>query len=278
MRNTLSWILSARWLGSWLFVGTIVTVLIVDMILLARLSSAQKKYHLHVDEGVWEDNKWYVSYYKTKQYIQTIRGVMRTILVFFLIIRHNPNIFAGMAIALWAFVVAFSSFAVSIVMYAYLMTFYAPGYSVKIWNVMGEIISITPLYIKILGKNDTWEHTWELINIPNHLVRQEKIILVDLSLRGTQKVLMNIPFSHTNYTISFDEFLELLQQHLDVLLPTNTAKSSEHYKSYKWHKYKLSFDVTKDWSVMIKIWFLTKRSQASALKLSIISFIESKKS
>lgn len=277
MWTTLSWILAERWFWSWVFVGSIIIVLVIDMILLSRLSSAQKEYRLHVDEGAWEDNKWYVSYYKKKQYIQTMRGVMWAVFVLFFIIRHNPNIFAGMAIALWAFVVAFSSFAISIVVYAYLMTFYVPWDSVKIGNVMGEIISITPLYIKLLGKNETWEHTGELINIPNHLVRQEKIILVDLSLRGVQKVLMSIPFAHTNYSVSFDEFLKSLQEHLDSVLSINTSKSSEHYKSYKWYKYKLAFDINKDGTVMIRIGFLTKRSQASSLKLSIISFVESKK-
>ncbi len=92
-------------------------------------------------------------------------------------------------------------------MYVYLMTSYSPGDSVKIGDVMGEIITIMPLYTKILGKNETGEHTGELINIPNNQIRQEKIVLVDLSLQGIQKVLITVPFQAKRYDVGFEEFL-----------------------------------------------------------------------
>ncbi len=82
-------------------IGILVGALVMDIVLLSRLSKAQKTYHFHAeDSGTGEDNKRYVSYYKKKQRINTLRGILWFGVIMFFVIRHNPNIFAGLAIAI----------------------------------------------------------------------------------------------------------------------------------------------------------------------------------
>ena len=55
---------------------------------------AKRKYlQNQQEEENSEDNKRYIEYYKKKQYIQTIRGIMRIVLIMSIVLYHNPNIF-----------------------------------------------------------------------------------------------------------------------------------------------------------------------------------------
>ena len=90
-----------RGLDSREVVTIMITILVIDLILLSRMNIAKRKYiNSQQDEGIGEDNKRYVEYYKKKQYIQTLRGIMRAVIVLSFILYHNPNIFAGLAIAI----------------------------------------------------------------------------------------------------------------------------------------------------------------------------------
>ena len=122
---------------------------------------------------------------------------------------------------------------VSLGVYLYLLSFFSPGHYVKVGDVTGEIVSITPLYLKILGRNESGDHTGALINIPNHMVWQEQINIIDLDLVSIQKSIMDISYDYDRYGVSFDIFVKQLKAFLDTLFPINTSKTIAHYKSYK---------------------------------------------
>lgn len=216
------------------------------------------------------DDKRYMLYYRKRHYIQTMRAVLRVWLIAFFVVNHNPNIFAGMAIALWAFVIIFGSFFV----YVHLISRYTPWHTVKIDTSMGEIIQITPLYLQILWKNTYGERTGEMINIPNHEVRQKQITIIDLKSTAIEKVSMIIPYTMDHYAQWFDLFIDALEDFLESVLMKNTAKRAENYKSYKGHKYKISFDVDRD-GVAVRIGFLCQRKEVTIMKRKIITYVES---
>lgn len=122
---------------------------------------------------------------------------------------------------------------VSLGVYLYLLSFYSPGNYVKVGDITGEIVSITPLYLKLLERNESGDHTGEFISIPNHKVWQNNIALVDLDLASIQKSIMEIGYDYERYHVSFDEFVEKLKKFLDDTFPINTIKTADHYKSYK---------------------------------------------
>lgn len=278
LRDSIVDLLHKGWLDSREIVIGITIILVFDVFLLTRMNTAKRKYiNSQHDEWSGEDNKRYVEYYKKKQYIQTIRWIMWVIIVMSFILYHNPNIFAGLAIAVWAFVIAFGSVFVSLALYLYLIAYYSPGQSIKIGQVIGEIVSITPLYLKILGKNESGEHTWELINIPNHQLLHNQIFLIDLDLVSTQKNTITIVYDHEVYNLPFEQFNEQLKAFLDNLFPINTLSMSDHYKSYKWYKYKLTYDINEKGKTLISLGFLCKRSQSYNYRYKIIWFLENTK-
>jgi len=255
-------------------VTIIVIILIIDVILLHKWNQAKKEFLMNQEESKNEDNERYVQYYKKKQYIYTIRWIMRVVVILWFVLYHNPNVFAWLAIALWAFVISFGSVFLSLGVYLYLVSFYTPWQSVKVGDYTGEIISITPLYLKLLWRNESGEHTGELISIPNHQVWQYRISLIDLDLSAIQKTIIEIHYNYESYHLSFDEFVPTLKSFLDELFPVNTPKIAHHYKSYKWYKYKLSYDIDKEWRTIMGIWFLCKRSKTPEFKYKIVSFLE----
>ena len=165
----------------------------------------------------------------------------------------------------------------SLGVYLYLISFYSPGQSVKVGDSTGEIVSITPLYLKLLGRNESGDHDGELISIPNHQVWQYRISLLDLELSTVQKIIMNIGYDYDRYGLSFEDFVNQLKVFLDDTFPINTIKMADHYKSYKGYKYKLSYDIEHDGTSLISLGFLCKRSKTSDYKYKIISFLENLK-
>lgn len=274
VRNTFVEIMTKLGIDSWYVVVMAIILLTLDIILMARMNKARNIYMVNEENSDTEDSHRYVDYYKRKQYIQTIRWIIRAVAILSFIIYHNPNIFAGLAIAIWAFVITFWSVFLSLWIYLYLISFYSPGQSIKIGERIGEIVSITPLYLKLLGKNQSGDHTGELVNIPNHKIWQEHISLIDLDLASIEKTLFDIPYHANQHEISFKDFVKELRAFLDNLFPINTAKTIGHYKSYKWYKYKLSFSLNDKWQSIVHVWFLSKRSKTSDYLYQIITFYE----
>lgn len=78
----------------------IIIILSIDGFLLHKKNKAKQQFILKQEEGKHDEDERYVTYYKQKQYIQTLRGVMWAIVILSFILYHKPNIFAGLAIAL----------------------------------------------------------------------------------------------------------------------------------------------------------------------------------
>lgn len=270
----ISHLLDKLGLNSWEALFVIIIILAIDLVLLYRKKESKQRFLLKQEDGANEDSQRYVKYYKEKQYIQTLRGILRVIVMFSFILYHKPNIFAGLAIAVWAFVITFGSVFLSLGIYLYLISFYSPWKCVRIGEYTGEILSITPLYLKILGKNDNGEHTGELINIPNHQIWQNKISLIDLDFNAVNKIIMEIHYQYDTYKLSFEEFVSQLKDFLDETFPINTANSANHYKSFKGHRYKLDYDFDNEKRTIIRLAFLCKRSKNHEYKYKIIAFAE----
>lgn len=134
-----------------------------------------------------------------------------------------------------------------------MISFYSPGQCIKIGESTGEILSITPLYLKLLGRNLNGEHTGELLHIANHQIRQHKIALIDLDLNTVQKVLMEIPYNYDDYCLSFDDFVHQFQEFLNETFPINSLKFAEHYKSFKGYKYKLNYDIDSEGRSIVRL-------------------------
>lgn len=230
-------------------------------------------------EATVETSDQYVAYYQRAQKIDFVRVMFWFLILSCVLYVTNSGFLTGIAIWIWAIIVTFWPFIVSVTYYFYLMSEFRVGQTIKIgekWQ--GEIISIKPLYLGLSGKNDNGEHTGEFFLIPNKLVRESTIVRIDLQKKAIKKVLLDIVFISDKRPISYEQFLSTLKTFLHDLLTTNTPTTVGYFKSYIGYKYKMDVEYDKEGRVVIHLWFLDTLTNQRKTKQKIIAFIESLKS
>lgn len=143
-------------------------------------------------------------------------------------------------------------------------------------DIQGEILHIKPLYIGIAGKNKFGENTGEFFLIPNNQVRLNVITKVNLSRETYTRSSLIIPYDAKLFPDSFDETVQKIQTFLNNLLPLRAASQVGHFKTYIGVRYKMGYDYKDDKS-LIRIGYLTSRTEEMETKRQILSFIENLK-
>jgi hypothetical protein len=229
-------------------------------------------------EATSETSDQYVEYYQKAQKIDFLRvlgwfGVLSVVLYV-----ANTGFLTWLAIWVWAIIVTFGSFIVSMIYYFYLTTEFRVGQTVRIGEKrQGEIISIKPLYLWLSGKNENGEHTGEFYLVPNKVVRENTITKIDLRKTAIKKVLVDIPFESEKRWITYDEMLSSLKEFLKSCLTLNTPTTVGYYKSYIGWRYKLDIEYKENWTIMLHLWFLDTLANHRKTKQKIIAFVESMK-
>jgi hypothetical protein len=229
-------------------------------------------------EATSETSDQYVEYYQKAQKIDFLRvlwwfGVLSVVLYV-----ANTGFLTWLAIWVWAIIVTFGSFIVSMMYYFYLTTEFRVGQTVRIGEKrQGEIISIKPLYLWLSGKNENGEHTGEFYLVPNKVVRESTITKIDLRKTAIKKVLVDIPFDIEKRWITYDEMLASLKDFLKTCLTLNTPTTVGYYKSYIGRRYKLDIEYKENGTIMLHLWFLDTLANHRKTKQKIIAFVESLK-
>lgn len=229
-------------------------------------------------EATSETNHEYVEYYQQAQKIDFMRVMWWIVILGIILYVQNAWFLTWLAIWVWAIIVTFSSFIVSLSYYFYLLSEFKVGQTVRIgdhWQ--GEIISIKPLHMWLSGKNDNGEHTGEFFLVPNKLVWENTITRIDLQKKAVKKVLLALPFDAEKRGISYELFLDSLKTYLHEFLPTNTATTVGYFQSYIGHKYKMDVEYKENGIILVHVWFLATLTTQRKTKQKIIAFVESLK-
>ncbi len=226
-------------------------------------------------EATSETSDQYVEYYQKAQKIDFLLVLWWFVLLSTMFYTINSGFLTWLAIGVWAIIVTFSSFIVSLTYYLYLMSEFRVWHTIRIGDKrQGEIISIKPLYVWLSGKNDSGEHTGEFFQIPNKLVRENTITKIDLRKTAVIKGLLDIPFDGSKRTIGYDEMIAQFKQFLKDLLPTNTPTTVGYYKSYIWYKYKLDIEYKESGTIILHLWFLDTLTNQRRTKQKIVTYME----
>ena len=226
-------------------------------------------------EATVETSDQYVEYYQKAQKIDFLRVIGWFFVLSIVLYLSNSWFLTWIAIWVWAIIVTFGSFIVSLTYYFYLTTEFRVGQTIRIgekWQ--WEIISIKPLYIWLSGKNDNGEHTGEFFLVPNKIVWENTIIKIDLQKTAIKKVLLDIPFDTEKWHISYEEMYSSLKGFLQDLLSVNTPTTVGHFKSYIWYKYKMDVEYDKDGKLVMHLGFLDTLTNQRKTKQKIIAFME----
>lgn len=257
-------------------IGIIILRSIISQIIKSKLK--QKYITPYENKGNTENKEFYLLYFK-KVHSVNIFGVALIIsLIFIYILTKDKFIGTVLAVGIWAILITFQTFTVSLLMYFILMKDYKVGDYIKIknLNIQGEILYIKSLYVGIAGKNDYGENTWEFYLIPNNQIWQNVVTKVNLSTQTYSKGELNIPYDNEVFQDNFENTVKKIEKFLNDLLPLRAASQVWHFKSYIGVRYKLGFSY-KDEKSRIRIWFIVRRSEEMPLLRQILSFIESLK-
>lgn len=227
-------------------------------------------------EATQETSDQYVEYYQKAQKIDFLRVLWRFVILSIVLYVTNAGFVTWIAIWVWAIIVTFSSFIISLLFYFFLMSEYKVGQTVKIGDKrQGEIISIKPLYLGLSGKTETGEHTGEFFLIPNKMVRENTITKIDLKKKAIKKVSLDIVFNAEKFTIPYEQFITKLKAYLREIVPTSTPTTVGFYKSFIGYRYKIDVDYDKDGHVIVHLTFLDTLLNYRKTKQKIVQFVES---
>lgn len=269
---------------------TIIIYLIVDFILRRKNKKLKKslyeKYNLIDEDGknvsdiedIDEEDQ--LEYYKNKNFISFLRFGIAFFLITFYILHKLPNFFSFFAIAVWAIIITFKEIIQCFIWFFYISTQY------KIWDdiiindgkneIRWEIIYINILNIWVVGRDENGENNGQLYKVPNYKFFNDIVKNEDISLHKYKKDEIQLIYKKSDFTIEFDEFIEKLTDYLEEKLPKRTINNVGNFKTYIWHKYKMSFQYDKD-GLFIKIRFIVMPKNKFAIEQWIFSFVESLK-
>lgn len=269
---------------------TIIVYLIVDFILRRKNKKLKKslyeKYNLIDEDGknvsdienIDEEDQ--LEYYKNKNFISFLRFWIAFFLITFYILHKLPNFFSFFAIAVWAIIITFKEIIQCFIWFFYISTQYKIGDDVIIndWKneIRWEIIYINILNIWVVGRDENWENNWQLYKVPNYKFFNDIIKKEDISLHKYKKDEIVLIYKKSDFSVEFDEFIKKLTDYLEENLPKRTINNVWNFKTFIWHKYKMSFWYEKDW-LFIKINFIVMPKNKFEIEKWIFSFVESLK-
>lgn len=267
---------------------TIIIYLIVDFILRRKNKKLKKslyeKYNLIDEDGknvsdiedINEEDQ--LEYYKNKNFISFLRFWIAFFLITFYILHKLPNFFSFFAIAVWAIIITFKEIIQCFIWFFYISTQY------KIWDdiiindgkneIRWEIIYINILNIWVVGRDENGENNGQLYKVPNYKFLNDIIKKEDISLHKYKKDELILIYKKSDFSIDFDVFIEKLTEYLEEKLQKRTINNVWNFKTFIWHKYKMSFSYEKD-GLFIKILFIVMPKNKFEIEKWIFSFVES---
>lgn len=225
------------------------------------------------NEIALESDEFYIEYYKKIQLIDLIRIVLVLIFIFWIILYKSPSAFSFLAIAAWAIIITFKDAILSFLWFFYIMTNYKIWDVIIVWDQMGEIIYIKPLFVWAIWKDQNWEHNGQFYMFPNAKFITETIKKEEIKISNFQREHIDIYYSKNIFWIEYIEFKEKLTEYLDKKIKIKNIDNVWNYKTYIWYRYKMRFNYDKE-NLHVKLTFIEKPKKSLLLREEIISFIE----
>lgn len=146
--------------------------------------------------------------------------------------------------------------------------------SINGMDCLGEIIYVHPLYVRLIAKDESGNHTGRVIHIPNYKFFFEINQKLDLSSQSYRRINLDIIYHHAHFDVSFQEFMNRLEKFLEDHLSERTSKLAENFKSYFGLKYKISLSYEGE-SIKVALSYIQPATQTTKSRKAIIYFVES---
>lgn len=250
-------------------------VFVVFFFRILKWKIKEKYYTKFISDLNKHNNDDIMIYYEKRYIVDLMNAILLWWIAFFYLDALHVN-FAFLSVAVWAFILIIQPYIQSLISYLIFQTWFKIGDTIRIDEYMGDIIFIKPLFIGITWRNDLWEHTGEIIIVPNNIFTTKMVARLDIKAYDIRKNLISFVYSKELFHYSYGEILWELRTFLHNLLPIRTIDECWPYKSYIGHKFKLNSKY--EWKdLKITIWYLDSYLDSRESMEHIIDFVESLK-
>lgn len=197
--------------------------------------------------------------------------------LFVSVLLYDIQAFSFLLLGLGAILVILRETVLSLFAYFYILFSYEVGDDIRIGESLGEIHKISPLYISIVGKEETGEFNGKLISVPNYLFLQQRVEQQELKSTNYRRTSILWTYNREHIETDFMEIVQGFRKFLDELLPMRNVDEIGYFRNYAGRRYRLALDYNADGFPTIKVTFVARPDAIGLLREKIIGFLESQR-
>jgi small-conductance mechanosensitive channel len=215
-----------------------------------------------------------LAYYQKRQVLGVVRTCVIFLFILFAVLFYDIQAFSVLALALGALVITQKENISSLLAYVLIISNYTVGDDVRVGDVLGEIVRISPLQVHVVGKEESGEHNGKKVSVPNYKFLSEVVQMQELKSETYRRIIIKAVYIKNDYSVDFSQFLANVRTFLDEFLPKRNLNQVGSFKSFAGAQYKINFDYDEDGDIVVRIGFISRPHDVVDRKEQIIEFIE----
>gem|GEM_PF-2405824 len=216
-----------------------------------------------------------LAYNKHNQVVGLVRLSLYLVAVLISVFIYDIQAFSFLLLGIGAILVILRETVLSLFAYFYILFAYDVGDDIRIGETLGEISRISPLYISVVGKEESGEFNAKLITVPNYLFLQQRVERQELKSTNYRRTSILWTYNRDHIETDFMEIVQGFRKFLDELLPMRNVDEIGYFRNYAGRRYRLALDYNADGFPTIKVTFVARPDGIGLLREKIIGFLES---
>ncbi len=216
-----------------------------------------------------------LSYFRKRQTLGIVRAGVWLFALLLAALLYDFQTFSVLALAVGALVVIQKENINSLFAYFFVLSNFKVGDDIRINDLLGEIVRISPLQTTLSGKEDNGEYNGQRISVPNYKLLLETVRVQELKSDTYRRIVLKVVYAHDEYAVPFAEFIERTRAFLDEFLPKRNLNQVGSFKNFAGAQYKINFEYDDDGRIVIRIAFISRPHDVVDRKEQIIEFLES---
>jgi hypothetical protein len=218
-----------------------------------------------------------LDYNRKNQIARVTRFSLYLIAILASVLIYDIQAFSFLVLGVGAILIILRETVLSFFAHFYILFSYDVGDDIKIGESLGEISRISPLYVSIVGKEESGEYNGKLISVPNYLFLQQRVERQELKSTNYRKTSILWTYNRSHMNTDFMQIVKDFREFLDELLPMRNVDEIGYFRNYAGRRYRLSLDYNEDGFPTLKVTFVARPDAIGLLREKIIGFLEGQK-
>jgi Mechanosensitive ion channel len=215
-----------------------------------------------------------LSYYRKRQMLGIVRASVWLFAILLAALLYDFQTFSVLALGLGALVIIQKENINSLIAYIFVLSNFNVGDDIRVNDLLGEIVRISPLQTTLSGKDDNGEYNGQRVSVPNYKLLLENVRVQELKSDTYRRIVLKVVYEHGEYDVPFAEFIKRTRAFLDEFLPKRNLNQVGSFKSFAGTQYKINFEYDEDGRIVIRVAFISRPHDVVDRKEHIIEFLE----